>query len=200
MIWTEVWTRTVITHTHTHKLKDEFSAVFLGMTNKIGSHKSRKSSGTVIRKCIPLIAQTNNSLLKPSMPNFLLLSCTVQQHNQTGLSQHIITGTHSAWYLLHAGFLFGLFCDLKMEAILSAETFVDFNGLHGVIFQTTEFFITTGENTKSYLMKLLYHIYFCTVSIPFYKVALKVKFHVDRNYRGDMTGKFDLKVGSRTIH
>jgi hypothetical protein len=46
----------------------------------------------------------------------------------------------SACYLFHSGLLLGLFFDPEMEAIIPPKLRVNFNGLHGDIIETTEFF------------------------------------------------------------
>jgi hypothetical protein len=52
----------------------------------------------------------------------------------------------SACYLLHAGFLLGLFFDLKIEVTCSSETSVDF--LHITRHYIQELFITTAVRTS----------------------------------------------------
>jgi hypothetical protein len=52
---------------------------------------------------------------------------------------------YSACYLLHAGFLLGLYFDPEDEGdMFPAKCLLTFNGLHGVISQKIELFITTA--------------------------------------------------------
>jgi hypothetical protein len=53
-------------------------------------------------------------------------------------------------FLLHVGFLFGLFFDLRWRRYVPLKRLLTFNGLHGVIFQKTALFTEYIFPSKSW--------------------------------------------------